>query len=291
MIALQDEITRNISKSLEMKFYARTDSRSGTNLEALELSINAWSLIELVTPADLIEARSLWERSIEIGGEQPDFLTGIAWTHLLDARSQFTGDPLASLKMSEEANQRALQLDDSFHRVHTLLGYFAVAYGKYDEAVAHAKKATSLAPNDAWANWNLAYMYTHAGRHLSVSDCLIIFTIRNGEIAQQRVRVGPRFVQFQCALICLLGFLERSHGIIREMIPCVEQVGPRDAGQEVGLLTADLDGPFPERSCLNHGSRGDSLNQRPSLCAELPRIEIGARSRLGAGVKCNSERP
>jgi tetratricopeptide (TPR) repeat protein len=87
-------------------------------------------------------------------------LAGSYWLQWLSQQS-----PAAqTLEPAVAAGQRALALNDSFHRSHIHLGSISLYQQQYEQALAAMERAVALDPNEAGSYAGLAVVLSHMGR-------------------------------------------------------------------------------------------------------------------------------
>jgi TolB-like protein/Flp pilus assembly protein TadD len=69
-----------------------------------------------------------------------------------------------TLEPAVAAVQRAVALNDSYHRSHIVLGSIYLYQQQYEQALAEMERAVALAPTDAWSCAALAEVLSHMGR-------------------------------------------------------------------------------------------------------------------------------
>jgi tetratricopeptide (TPR) repeat protein len=156
IFAVQDEIVGKVVTTLgllfkldEMKFpYGRPYSRT-ENLEAYDDLLRADEYLWRFTKDDNSRARLWIEKSIK---EDPKFAEAYAFlavTYWWDAWNQWSANPQADFARARELSQEALRLDDSNADALKCLSYIDFLQGRFDEAVADAKRAVAGNPNYA----------------------------------------------------------------------------------------------------------------------------------------------
>lgn len=109
------------------------------------------------------QAKSEYQRAIEIN---PDFSTVYAhmgYAHAEDARFGWEPDRAAALARAREAAQKALALDEGNSAAHCVLGYVAMLDNDYEEAVERTARGVAANPNNADAYHMLAMARLYDG--------------------------------------------------------------------------------------------------------------------------------
>jgi adenylate cyclase len=150
---LQDEITLKIVTALQVKLtdgeQARAQIKSTKNLEAWGYAVEAINYLHQWTIEDIVKARELFEQALKIDPEYINAMAGLTWTYLRDARFGFGDSREKSLKIAEELNQRALNLDDSNPTCYAAQSQIYLLRKQFDEAIDYGKKSILLGPNYA----------------------------------------------------------------------------------------------------------------------------------------------
>jgi adenylate cyclase len=164
---LQDEITRKIVVALQVELtegeQARVRHRSTNNLKAWGHAVKGYSFFERFKKEDNVKARELLREAVKLDPKYAWAWTWLAWTHLIDARNDWSESREESFKRAVEIAQKAMALDDTLPDVHTLLGGIYLYQGQHEKAIAEGKKAIGLGPNNATNYAQLAYYMYYAG--------------------------------------------------------------------------------------------------------------------------------
>ena len=169
IFALQDEITLNIMKTMQVKLTEGDQAcewiKHGTdNYEAYEKGMKGMDLFRRFTPEGNAQSRGLFEEAIALDPGFPGAYVMIGWTHLTDLYHGWGGDPEKSIGWALELAKKSLALDDAEADAYSLLGNIYLQMQRYDEAIAEAERAVVLRPNGADHQVWLAMVLTSAGR-------------------------------------------------------------------------------------------------------------------------------
>jgi TolB-like protein/cytochrome c-type biogenesis protein CcmH/NrfG len=153
IFALQDEITKKIITSLQVKLTSGEDARlygqTTDNLEAYLKFLEGSSHQMRLNKDDNFLARQKFKEAIALDANFIFALVNLAWTHTMDAAYGWAESRVKSLEAAEELAQKALSLDDSFGGTYGVLGSIQNVKGNVKESVALRKKAVALEPNSA----------------------------------------------------------------------------------------------------------------------------------------------
>ena len=186
IFAVQDEVTRKIVSALAPKLTEakqQLPTRQPTdNLEAYDYFLRGREQWWRLTKQANAEARSMFERAIQL---DPNFATAHAWlagSHLVDCVNQWSESSAQSARLHSELARRAVALDDQDSFAHVQLGMACLFAGQHELAIAEGKKAITLDPNFAHARFDLAWFLNYAGKWLEALDML-----------DEAVRLDPHF--------------------------------------------------------------------------------------------------
>jgi TolB-like protein/Tfp pilus assembly protein PilF len=168
LFALQDEITKKIITSLQIKLtegeQVRVFAKGTNNLEAYLKFLHARRYINQFNKEDNILARQAAEQAIALDPGYPAAYYILGMTHLNDVYFRSSKSPEQSLDRAFQLAQKALSMDDSFSRAHVLLGWIYLQRRQHEKAIAEMEQALALEPNSAGSHAHLSRILTYAGR-------------------------------------------------------------------------------------------------------------------------------
>lgn len=187
VFALNDKITFEVITALKVSITEGEQERialvHGThNIQAWLTVGQALLHVRRMTHGDNAVARTLYSRATELDPAYPGAWDGLAWTHFIDARFGWSGDPFKSVRLAQDYAQRTLELDAGRPATCSLLAGVELAYGRHDDAVALARKSVSMSPNGADVTAVLAFILTYAG---GPEDAVTFI--------QRAMRLSPRY--------------------------------------------------------------------------------------------------
>jgi adenylate cyclase len=155
VFALQDEITRQVAVAMQVKLtsgdFARLWDGQTKSLAAWERCVVANQYHELWSEADNRRARDLLHEALHI---DPDYLGAqmlLVKTLWYDARYYSHGDDREkALTEAERITNEVLAKRPDNAMATMFLGGVAWLCDRYDDAVAHCRRAASLSPSDPW---------------------------------------------------------------------------------------------------------------------------------------------
>ena len=143
------------------------ETRPTENLEAFDdylRAVEIWFAGSLGSKADYDKSRQWIERALDLDPKYADAYAFLGWLHLMAAWNQWSGNPLADLKLASELAQKALALDDTNSSALALLCDSDWMQLRYDQAVADGERAVAVNPNYAQGYQVLSDALLNAGR-------------------------------------------------------------------------------------------------------------------------------
>ncbi|CAN5872704.1 hypothetical protein BH23GEM9_BH23GEM9_07360 [soil metagenome] len=166
VFAIQDEIAGHIANALRLTLAGST--RDGTSdLEAYDLYLRARTLIYGRTPAGLVEARRLIDRSLALDPDYPPALaaSGELLMLLSDSPNSYGDIPEREANAAARiALERALGLDPNLADANAAMGLLFINLKDYAGAEAHLERALALNPSHTNANHWYALSFLRSGR-------------------------------------------------------------------------------------------------------------------------------
>ena len=153
IFAVQDEITQTIVTSLvgriEDADRRRALHKSIGDLSAYDLLLHGKHCLKRGSQEDVLEAREIFRRVIEMDPEYAAAYVQLAETYFFEATSSWTASPEAAAERLFELGRTAASLDDQDSRAHLCLawGYWRVK-GNVEMAEAQLEEAIALNTND-----------------------------------------------------------------------------------------------------------------------------------------------
>ena len=163
---VQDEITNTIVTSLQVILTPDEKSRAAIRhtkvVEAYDLFLRGRTYLRGTRKTHL-KARKLFDQAIEL---DPDFAAAYAeksFTYFSSFIMPMTRDPKV-VKGALEAAERAVALDDALPLAHARLAWAYFATRQHAKAIAAARRAVALGPNDAEAHVQLGNVLNWSGK-------------------------------------------------------------------------------------------------------------------------------
>jgi TolB-like protein/Tfp pilus assembly protein PilF len=153
IFALQDKIARQIAGALAIRVtqveQRRVLTKPTESLEAYEYLLRARPALQRPARADLVEARALLRRALALDPSYAAAYAALADTYHLATVMGWAEAPDETLGRAEEFAAKALSIDDSEVRAHTILGRIHIFHQRYEQAKAEMDRAIAINPNDA----------------------------------------------------------------------------------------------------------------------------------------------
>jgi adenylate cyclase len=153
IFALQDEITMNVIKALELRLTEGEQALiygGGTNnLDAYLKFLQAFEYMRRMNPDDNQKAKRIFKEAI---GLDPSYAVAyrlLGAAHMMDVWLGTTRSPRESLSKSAELARKALALDESLGTAYAMLGHIYILMRDYDKGIEVGQKALDLEPNGA----------------------------------------------------------------------------------------------------------------------------------------------
>ncbi len=168
IFAVQDEITHNIVIELQVKLvtgeHSRSIATSTNSVEAWELVIRADSLLEPIVRDDVIAAKQMLTRALELDNKYPAAWTNLGWVYWNESVWKWSSDPEKSLALAMDAAQKAISVDADYPMGYSLLGSIYMTRGDVEQAITESEKAVELAPGNSYVQAILGNVLIDSGR-------------------------------------------------------------------------------------------------------------------------------
>ena len=185
VFTVQDEITESVVTSIQPELdraeVIRARQKLPGNLDAWECVLRGRWLVLGLTKENNSEARSFFEKALELEPNYVPALSTLAYSHFSDLFFGWSQAPVQSIGKASELIERASRLDESDPWVQCIMGLRHFILREIDKAILHINKAIDLNPSFALAHGYLGVALAYGGE----PEAAI------GE-AQKAIRLSPR---------------------------------------------------------------------------------------------------
>jgi class 3 adenylate cyclase/TolB-like protein len=170
VLEVQNDIVGRLSRAIGLKMIEaearRSEREQAKSPEAHDLVLRGKALINRPTSkATMAQARQLFVQALEIEGDDPEALAGVATTHIFEVLNGYhdSGD-VNRLDLADVLLTRALGIDP--HALIALKAKAALlrAQGHFDEAITAAEAVIAENPGEPWAYKEIGLSSMYLGR-------------------------------------------------------------------------------------------------------------------------------
>ncbi len=151
---IQDDIVQRIAAlvapELAKAELKRSTSKQPQDLDAWDLGLRGMASIRERTAEGNAKARGLFTRAVAIRPDSADAHAGLAMSYNQDIFIKVTEDRTATATQAIEAARKAIECDESSSWAHHELSTAYQWLNRLDDALAEARIAVDLNPNDAY---------------------------------------------------------------------------------------------------------------------------------------------
>ncbi len=152
IFAIENEISARIAGALSVKLSSLERQRAATtppaSMEAYDFVLRGRELATRLDRRAHSEARTMFERAIELDPRQAGAMVGLGRLDLSAVALGWTADPAAALKRAGDQARAAIALDESHPAAHVLLGRTYSRLGDNERAVETLARAVALNRSD-----------------------------------------------------------------------------------------------------------------------------------------------
>ncbi len=169
IFAVQDEITQSIITAVIPGIFQSENQRSSRKvpetLGVWELIIRAHAFLGNFGKADLVQARLLLEKALELSHNNSMAYSDLALVHHFEAVFGWTESPEESHKAFIQSAKRAVELDNANPVAHTVAGISDLFSGDHTKAFERLKRALTLDHNLTLAHGYTGIVHAFAGEY------------------------------------------------------------------------------------------------------------------------------
>ena len=153
LFALQETIATQVAGALAIRVVQveqrRVFAKPTANLQAYDYVLRARPALQRPTRANIVEARALLRKAIELDPNYAAAYSALAETYFSATSMGWAESPLEVLSRAAEMADKALGLDDTDVRAHVVLGRIHIFHQRYDQAKTEMEYAITINPSDA----------------------------------------------------------------------------------------------------------------------------------------------
>ncbi|RXG96442.1 adenylate/guanylate cyclase domain-containing protein [Bradyrhizobium zhanjiangense] len=167
LFELQDEIVSRLANALNAQLIAAEARRSEHSLHPSALDLYFQGMARWnkgVTPAHMAQARSFFERALELDPDNVEALVGIGAVDVTRAGFFLADNPDALFAAAEAALNKAMSLAPQHALAHAFLGSVLLCTKRAIEGIAECEHALELNPNLAEAHAFIGCAQAFSGR-------------------------------------------------------------------------------------------------------------------------------
>ncbi len=308
---VQDEVTRQIAKALEVTLTDVDDDRlthrRPRDIDAYDLLLRGREQLLRHTNEGNERALKLFEEAIRIDQDYAPAYALMAETHL--RTWQFGESNTQALRRAFELAQRAVDLDDQLGSAHGVLGQVYTWLKQHDTALGELQKQVSLYPNDPDGHVELAVGLVWAGQaEAAVSSIetairlnprcpfwyltglgFAYFALRRYDevvdVINRSIAINPQSMPNHLILASSFAHLGQSERAAAE----AWEIGSLVPGLTLGQL--DKVAPFARREDLDRFLDGLRLAGLPADESEDPSAEPGAAQARDIALRSGKAAP
>ena len=183
LFAIQDEVTERIVTTIAVRLERTEQERAAGKrpeaMRAYDYILRARAIVSETAEANQ-QARSLYEKALELEPKSIPALLGIGWSHMIDLFGRWSKPEDGGLERAHELARKALSIDNSDYRIHLLLSTVLRGQRQFSGSLAHCQQAMALNSNDAEGAAQMGNLLVVMGRFLEALDWM-----------QKAIRLNP----------------------------------------------------------------------------------------------------
>ncbi|MEE8211714.1 MAG: adenylate/guanylate cyclase domain-containing protein [Acidiferrobacterales bacterium] len=152
---IQDEITRRIvslvEPQMEVAERKKAEAKRSSNLSAWDYYLRGRAHLHMVTPDDNAQARTMFEKAIELDPNYSDAFAGLSYTFQRDILLEVVEDRKAWENKALDAARRAEALDNGSSLAHLALSGAYIWSNQHEQSIAETRTAVELNPSNVHA--------------------------------------------------------------------------------------------------------------------------------------------
>jgi len=166
VFAVQDDLVQTIVGRMATQIgeseRRRISIKEPESFQAYDYLLRGLQHFRRYTREDMIKARQMFQKAMEIDSRYATIYTAVARTYLWEYLYG-TMFPDQTLELVDHFARRALALDEYEARAHSLVGYVLFRRGSFDIALDKMRHAIELNPNDALTQHWMSVILLYSG--------------------------------------------------------------------------------------------------------------------------------
>jgi eukaryotic-like serine/threonine-protein kinase len=167
---VQSDITRDVAKKLHVNATGSAEAKIGsagtTNPDAYRLYLEAQQQLYGRTDSGIVKSIELFRQAVAADPNYAMAWSGLANSYMVAAGYGRLIPPDESLRLSDQASQKAVELDDTSSDAHVARANALAMAWKWSAAEPEFRRAMELNPNNANAHYFYAFSYLMPMNHL-----------------------------------------------------------------------------------------------------------------------------
>ena len=221
IFAVQDEITLVIATEMQVKLtegeQARLHYTTTSNVEAWSLWVQGRSFAtQAVSKDNWGRALALWQKALALDPDLSPLNAAVGLVHIADARFGWWDDRPTALAKGRRHAEKALSVDPENADAHIAAGYADMIEGRWDNAIAHVRKAVEAAPLSADAASLASFILACAGQPRE-----------SAPLIERAIQLSPHYPPY---FLGNLGNAYRLTGRFQEAIAAFKAYDARSSG-------------------------------------------------------------
>ncbi len=167
LFAVQQDVAAHVANHLKGHLHlsrlARAKTRPLTSLEAYDCWLRGRDCLAKGTVAADAEAREIFEHALTLDPTYARAYVGLSLSHFNEWSCQLWKDFEKNERLAYEYACKAVELDETDHLGHSIVGRILVYRREFAQARRHLERAVALCPNDADNLAQMALWYAYLG--------------------------------------------------------------------------------------------------------------------------------
>jgi adenylate cyclase len=168
LFVVQDEVAQKVASAITARVTdierQRASRKPTENLDAYDLVLKGRAFLRQQKRGSNYKARALFEQAAKLDPKYSAAYEAQGWTHFFDYLYGWAEHPDRSVNKARDLADKAIAVDSSNARAHTLIAYTFVIEGRYDDAKSAIEIALGINPSSAIAHAVSGQLLLRAGQ-------------------------------------------------------------------------------------------------------------------------------